>query len=190
MELPAKIPSQRMLIPCLCQDGFHGQIWREQNTPVTKEIQHHLWDGKLTSVKKHHTNLKDGRVCVDEECAINHSGRRQRWCGVKHPAEDGIRFGGESRPGRPEQAATNVQGYHLSLAHCYPVQFFRFWLESFSWCADSIGVGGHILNCNRWERIWKWIHPITRGRQFIFHIVTDITIGQEQANNKISTQIL
>ena len=52
MELAAKIPSQRMLIPCLCQDGFHGQIWREQNTPVTKEIQHHLWDGKLTSAKE------------------------------------------------------------------------------------------------------------------------------------------
>ena len=134
-----------MLIPCLGQNSFHWQIWREQNTPVAKEIQHHLWDGRFSSAKKNvNTNLKDGRVSVDEECAINHSGWRKRWCGVKHPAEHGIRFRRESRPGRCEQPPSNVQRDHLSLTHCYRLQLFRFgpkMRESCSWWwSDCIWV--------------------------------------------------
>ena len=72
--------AQKMLTPCLGQNGFHGQIWRQQNASVAEEIENHLLrNGKLSSAKnQHHTNLEDGRVGINEVGTINHSGRRQR----------------------------------------------------------------------------------------------------------------
>ena len=158
-----------MLTPCLGQNGFHGQIWREQNASVPEEIENHLLrNGKLSSAKnQRHTNLEDGRVGINEVCTINHSGRRQRWCGVKHPAEDRIWFRGQSRPSCCEQATTHIQGDHLSLAHCYRVELFRIRLNR--WELFMMTFRATLLTSSNHSNSEKLIYRITRGRQFKFY---------------------
>ena len=177
-----------MLIPCLCQDGFHGQIWREQNAPVTKEIQHHLWDGKLTSAKSTTPTSKMAGLASMKNAPsiILAGGRGDVGSNILPRTESGsevrvVLVVLNRRP--PTFRVTTSPSLIAIVFNSSDLGSNEDSLSCWAW------VDGHILNFNRWE-LWKWIHPITRGRQFIFHIVTDITIGQEQANNKISTQIL
>ena len=158
--------------------GSKMHLWRRKSS-TTFEMAN-----SLLQKNEQHTNLKDDRVSVDEECPVNHSGRRQWWCWVKHPAKDGIWFRGESRPGRPEETTTNVEGDHLPLTHCDCGQFFRFRLKR-----GELFMMGGIYQIGHWTFLTSsnqnnsenWFIP-SHGEGSLCFIVTGITIGQEQAN--------